>query len=129
MEREEHIKYWLESAKQDLEVAETLFQNRKYAWSLFILHLVLEKTIKAHYVKRHNELPPKIHNLVRLCEAAELEITEEQKIFLDEVNDFNLEIRYPDYKFEFYKKCDENFTKDYFDKIKEFYEWLLSQIE
>jgi len=33
-----------------------------------------------------------------------LELTEEQKYFLDEVNDFNLEIRYPDYKFEFYKK-------------------------
>lgn len=60
---------------------------------------------------------------------ANLELTEGQKVFLDEVNDFNLAIRYPDYKFEFYKKCTEDFTKQYFKGIKEFYKWLLSQIK
>jgi HEPN domain-containing protein len=129
MKKEEHINYWLKSAEHDLEVAETLFQNQKYDWCLFIAHLVLEKTLKAHFVKQYNKLPPKIHNLVRLAEMSNLELTEEQKIFLDEVNDFNLEIRYPDYKFEFYKKCTKEFTKQYFGKIKEFYQWLLSQIK
>jgi hypothetical protein len=37
--------------KQSLsDVAETLFQNEKYDWCLFIAHLVLEKTLKAFYV-------------------------------------------------------------------------------
>ncbi|MDL1956053.1 MAG: HEPN domain-containing protein [Candidatus Desulfofervidus auxilii] len=129
MKKEEHINYWLKSAEHDLEVAETLFQNEKFDWCLFIAHLVLEKTLKAYFVKQYNKLPPKIHNLVRLAEISGLELTEEQKLFLDEVNDFNLEIRYPDYKFEFYKKCTKEFTKKYFEKIKDFYKWLLSQIK
>lgn len=129
MKKEEHISYWLKSAEHDLEVADTLFQSKKYDWCLFIAHLVLEKVLKAYFVKRYNKLPPKIHNLIRLAEMANLELTEEQKVFLDEVNDFNLAIRYPDYKFEFYKKCTEDFTKQYFKGIKEFYKWLLSQIK
>ncbi|GAB6162313.1 HEPN domain-containing protein [Desulfothermus naphthae] len=129
MKKEEHISYWLKSAEHDLEVADTLFQSKKYDWCLFIAHLVLEKVLKAYFVKRYNKLPPKIHNLIRLAEMANLELTEGQKVFLDEVNDFNLAIRYPDYKFEFYKRCTEDFTKQYFKGIKEFYKWLLSQIK
>ena len=51
MKKEEHIGYWLKSAEHDLEVAETLFQNKKYDWCLFIAHLVLEKILKAYFVK------------------------------------------------------------------------------
>lgn len=36
MTSNEHIDYWLKSADHDLEVAETLFQNQKYDWCLFI---------------------------------------------------------------------------------------------
>ncbi|MBU1600083.1 HEPN domain-containing protein [bacterium] len=48
----EYIKYWLSSATHDMDVAETLFQNKKYDWCLFIGHLVLEKILKAFYVSR-----------------------------------------------------------------------------
>ncbi|SDN88407.1 HEPN domain-containing protein [Desulfonauticus submarinus] len=129
MKKRQHINYWIKSAEHDLEVADTLFQNKKYDWCLFIAHLVLEKILKAYFVKQYNKLPPKLHNLLRLAEMVDLELTEEQKLFLDEVNDFNLAIRYPDYKFSFYKKCTEDFTNYYFEKIKDFYKWLLSQIK
>ncbi len=129
MNKKEHIEYWLKSAQHDLDVAEALFQNQKYDWCLFIGHLVLEKTLKAYYVMQYNQLPPKTHNLVRLAEISNINLEEEQKLFLDEVNDFNLEIRYPDYKFNFYKKCTKEFTESYFERIKEFYQWLLSQIK
>ncbi len=125
-----HIEYWLKTAKHDLEVADTLFETGKYDWCLFVAHLVLEKTFKALFVKVHgNKLPPRIHNLVRLARLCKLELTEEQAIFLDKVNDFNLETRYPDYKFNFYDVCTYEFTKEYFQKIKEYYRWLISLIE
>ena len=54
-----------------------------------------------------------------MAEISGVELTEEKKLFLDEINDFNIEIRYPDYRFDFYKKCTEEFTRKYFDKIKE----------
>ncbi|HED08412.1 MAG TPA: HEPN domain-containing protein [Ignavibacteria bacterium] len=68
MTQEEHIKYWLDSAEHDLDTANTLFSSGKYDWCLFISHLVLEKLLKAFYVKNnHNKIPPKTHNLVRLA--------------------------------------------------------------
>ena len=106
MTKDEHIKYWLKSAEHDLNTAESLFLAGKYDWCLFVSHLVLEKTLKAIYVNvNENRVPPKIHNLVKLSEISLVNLEEEQKIFLDEVNDFNLETRYPDYKLEFYNRC------------------------
>jgi len=127
LEKKEHIKFWLESAEHDLETAESLFHSAKYDWCLFIGHLILEKVLKANYIaNNNNKFPPKIHNLVQLSEAALIILTEEQKIFLDEVNDFNLEVRYPAYKSEFYKLCTKEYCDKYFNKIKEFYQWLKS---
>jgi hypothetical protein len=78
--------------------------------------------------KQSEKIPPKTHNLVKLAEKSFLELTDDQKIFLDEVNDFNLEIRYPDYKKAFYLQCSRGYTTEYFNKIKEFYQWLRSRI-
>ena len=58
-----------------------------------------------------------------------IDLTEEKRIFFDEVNDFNLEARYPDYKNEFYNRCTKKFTEKYFKQIKEHYKWLKSLLE
>jgi len=130
MNIDDHIKYWLDSAEHDLKTAETLFSAGRYDWCLFIAHLVLEKTIKALYVQANqNALPPKTHNLVKLAESTSVVFTVEQKFFLDEVNDFNMEVRYPEHKREFYKTCTKDFTEKYFIEIKETCKWLRSQIK
>lgn len=130
MTKNEHIIYWLRGAEEDLSAAESLFLAEKYNWSLFIAHLVVEKMLKALFVlKNDNAIPPKTHNLVKLAEKSFLELSEETRIFLDEVNSFNLEARYPDYKNEFHKKCDRKFAETYLNKIKEHCNWLKSLIE
>ena len=130
MTKEEHIRYWLESAEHDLDTAETLINAGKFDWSLFIGHLVLEKSLKAIFVSvNENKVPPKIHNLVKLSELAGLNIDEDNRLFLDEVNDFNLEVRYPEYKNEFYRTCTEEYAKKYLKKIKEMFIWLKSRIK
>ena len=58
-----------------------------------------------------------------------LTLTIDQRIFLDEVNEFNIEARYPDYKQSFYKKCNEQYATGYFRKIEDFYTWLVSQLK
>ena len=128
MDIKQQIDYWLKSAEHDLDVAQTLFQNRKYDWCLFIGHLVIEKTLKAFYVRDKQEAPPWIHNLLRLAENTNLSFTEEQLVFLADVNDFNIESRYPDVKFTFYQTCTDEFTQEQFLKIKEMYQWLISQM-
>jgi len=130
MQKEEHINYWLKSAEHDLETAESLFKATRYDWCLFIGHLVLEKVLKALFVlKNENKVPPKTHNLLKLAELSVLDLSPDQKIFFAEVNDFNLEAGYPDYKLEFYRRCTKDFTENNFKKIKEYYQWLKSQIE
>jgi HEPN domain-containing protein len=127
MTKEEHINYWLESAEHDLETSDTLFEAGKYDWSLFIGHLVLEKLLKAVFVKNNgNKIPPKLHNLVRLAELSFIELNEDKKVLLDKINDFNLEVWYPEYKNELYKTCTKEFAKENLNHIKELYQWLIS---
>ena len=123
------IAYWINSANHDLDVAETLFQSGKYDWCLYIAHLVLEKTIKAFYVKNVGKLPPRIHDLVRLANMARIEFAEETLEFLDAANTFNISTRYPDEKLRFYKMCTYEFTKENFQRMKEIYKCLLKKIE
>lgn len=130
MTKEEHIKYWRESAQHDLESAEAIFNSGRYDWCLYVGHLALEKIIKAVFVEKNdNSIPPKIHNLVRLAELSRIVLNDEQKFFLDKVNDFNIQTRYPDYKLEFYKACDAEYAKENLAKIKEFYSWFKSLIK
>lgn len=124
-----YIEYWLSSSAHDLDAAETLFQNKKYDWCLFVGHLVIEKTLKAFYVRDNQESPPWIHDLVRLAEHTQLSLTEAQRQFLADINDFNIEARYPDIKQRFYQLCTKEFTQEQFSKIKEMRQWLLSQMK
>lgn len=125
---DKHIKYWVDSASHDLEVAESLFENAKYDWCLFIAHLVLEKTMKALYVQSKNDFPPRTHDLIRLSEIIGLDMDEDTMEFLDSVNTFNISTRYPDEKLRFYKLCTSDFATENFNRIKEIRNWLLKKI-
>ena len=129
MDKEQRIQYWVDAAARDLDAADTLFLNGKYGWCLFIGHLVIEKILKAFYVIEQESLPPKTHNLIRLAENTSLLLSDEQKQLLGEINRFNIETRYPDYKQEFYKLCTKEFAEEYFTKIKGLYKWLLDQMK
>jgi HEPN domain-containing protein len=129
MNSNEYINYWLKGAEHDLETAEALFRAKKYDWCLFLGHLVLEKTLKALWVKNNDyKVPPKTHNLVKLAEETALPITQTIKLQLFDINDFNIEARYPDYKLQFYKRCTKSFTARHFTAIKELYVWLKKQM-
>lgn len=82
MNTEEEIQYWINIAEQDIPVAQSLFDNGHYVYCLFIGHLILEKILKAHYVKDNKKTPPKTHNLVYLAKNSKLELTDNQFEFL-----------------------------------------------
>ena len=96
---------------------------------MFIGHLVVEKLLKAYYVKTVSDNPPWIHQLLRLAEKTDLSLTEEQKDDLLLVTTFNINVRYPDYKHEFYKKCTKEYAKTNIGKIKELRLCLKKQIQ
>lgn len=128
MEIKEHIEYWIKSAEHDWEVAESLFDNERFDWCLYIAHLVIEKILKAHYVKFNEDVPPRTHNLAIIALKTELVFTSEQLDSLDRITRFNLEARYPDEKFQFYKICTKEFAEENFKQIRDLYQWLKSTL-
>ena len=104
-----------------------LFEKGDYSWSLFIGHLVIEKLLKAWYVQQV-DIPPSIHDLVRLAEKAGLSLKEEQKDILDTISTFNLQARYDDYKMSFHRKCSREFTEKWINEIEDFREWIKGKL-
>jgi HEPN domain-containing protein len=128
MTKKEIIDYWVNSSDNDYKVMNSLLDKKHYVWALFIGHLVLEKLLKAYYVKAINIEVPYIHDLTKIAVLSNLTLSEEQKDFLDEVTTFNIKVRYPDYKNRFRRKATKEFTEQYLKKIKKFRSWLREQI-
>jgi HEPN domain-containing protein len=123
-----NIEYWITSAEDDWKVANHLFENGDYSYSLFFGHLTIEKILKAVYVSKHRGVPPFTHRLVDLAERSSLDLSGDQLDLLETATDFNMEARYPDEKFSFKKKCTKEFTENYFARIEEMKRWLLKRI-
>ncbi len=128
-DKDKTIRYWLDSSDEDYETMLVLFNNKRYSWSLFIGHLMIEKLLKAYYAQVKDEFPPFIHNLLRLAEMSNLNISEEQKIDLITITAFNIQGRYDDYKMSFQKKCTSEFTNKWIDKLKEIRLWIRELIK
>lgn len=94
---EKTIAHWRNGAMEALEAAEDLInQVHRFLFGLFFVHLALEKIIKAHIWRVKKEMPPRLHNLIRLAEVAELAVDENNRDILAEINEFNIEGRYSD---------------------------------
>lgn len=90
------IAHWQQGAQEDLEVARNLVLQGKIRHGLFFAHLALEKQLKSLVCKQTGQLAPPIHNLVRLAEKAGVSLRDEQLDLLADVNEFNIEGRYPE---------------------------------
>jgi len=48
---------------------------------------------------------------------------------MDEINTFNINGRYDDYKFKFLKKATYDYTENYYHQASILYVWLKQQLE
>ena len=118
------IKHWVETSDDDFNAMLILYNSKSYGWALFLGHISIEKLLKALFVKKRREHAPFTHNLYRLAELIELEMSDEYSDWLDEITSFNLNARYDDYKKEFYKLCTPDYAKDWIDRIKIIRTWI-----
>ena len=51
MDKASLIAHWVKSSKIDFRAMEHLFKKKDYTWALFIGHLVIEKLLKAYYIR------------------------------------------------------------------------------
>ncbi|NUO80115.1 HEPN domain-containing protein, partial [candidate division KSB1 bacterium] len=79
-------------ATDDWELVEDLFAgDRRNDWCLYHAHLVLEKTLKAFWVRDSEKRVPHIHKLVDLAKATRLELSDDQKQYLADIANFDIE--------------------------------------
>jgi HEPN domain-containing protein len=113
MTKQEHIIFWKQAALEDSDTIQVLFAGGRYMMCLFVCHLMIEKLLKAHWVKDNAEhVPPFTHNLELLHNQTHLGLALEDVANLRLINAWNIEGRYVDYKQNFYKLC----TRDYTEK-------------
>ena len=105
--------------------------RESFVWKegLFFGHLTIEKILKAIFTDKKDKTPPFSHNLVYLSEKADLELSDENLELLEEVSVFNLEARYPDDKFSYYKKSTLEFTENKLKQIEWLKKWLLQKLQ
>jgi len=123
------IEYWQKTAEHDYKTMTCLFKGKRYSDALFFGHIVLEKILKGLVVKETKKEAPYMHNLTKLAELSKCDLTEEEMNLLDEVNDFNIRSRYPEYKLQFYKQCDRKYAKNYLDEIIKLYKKLCQKLK
>lgn len=98
--------------------------NGRFPYCLFMCHLAIEKLLKALIVAQTHNHAPYTHNLIELATKSGKEFSGAQKKLLAELNEFNLEARYPDWKRVFYKTATQEFASNYLAQTKELFIWL-----
>lgn len=129
MTREEKVQYWLDIAIEDLDLAEFLFAGRRWLYSAFMCHQVIEKMLKAYWTATCDEVPPYIHEHKRLSELCGLyeQMSEEQRYFLEEIRPMNIEARYPDYKRSIANSLNEDKISRIVEQTKQLQQWILQE--
>ena len=93
--------------------------------ALFFAHLAIEKVLKAHVSRKTADVPPRIHNLVRLAELAGLALDVERADFLRRFNLYQLEGRYPETS---EATLDAETASERLTSAKEAIEWLTARL-
>jgi len=121
------VKYWYDLALEDIDVAQGLLGIDKTLYAGFICHLSVEKALKAR-IESIGETPIKIHNLIRLAELGNLEMSEKQLGLLQRLNPLQIEARYPAYKQAIADILSKEDCTDLIAQAKEVISWIEKQL-
>jgi HEPN domain-containing protein len=122
---QKQIYYWIDGAENDIVTAEILIRERRSLHGWFFCHLVIEKALKAHYVKVFGEVATRSHNLNYLSEKTGLELDDATQIFLGILMKYQLQGCYPDYSPVIPEQIRVN---EYFNKTKDLLQWLKGKL-
>jgi len=125
MDAGKQIEFWKTSGDEDFAASKALLEKGHLRHCLFFAHLAVEKMLKAHVTRQTKDIPPRIHNLIRLTEIACLTLDAEQEEFLREFGVYQLEGRYPDSE---QIPLEKDFVRSEISKAEEIIKWLKNQL-
>ena len=123
------FEYWRDIAQEDLDVAEDLFKTKRWLYVAFMCHQAIEKTLKAFWNATREDEPPYVHNHRRLAEGAGIysQMSDEQRRFLGEISNMNIQARYPDYKNSIASSLNEQKCRNIINETKQMLQWILQK--
>jgi len=129
-ELEDKVKYWLELARYDMDSARVMFNGGKYVYVGFMCHQTIEKALKAYYTSYHDDIPPYIHNLIRLSELSDLlsVYDDKQRQTVLSLNPLNIEARYPTRKKELELLLTNAYCKTLIIDTEELLQWIENKL-
>jgi HEPN domain-containing protein len=92
---EKDVRAWVDASRYDLQTAKALLVSRRYIYVLFMCQQAMEKLLKAVITARTAQFPPRVHSLVRLAELAALDLSQEERSFLERLSFYYIQSRYP----------------------------------
>lgn len=98
MTRDEKVKYWLDIADGDLEVAEDLYKTQRW-----------------------------LYGLAEGCGLYE-QMSEDQKDFINAISTYNIQARYPEYKNQLAQILNQNQCRYIIDTTKELQSWIKNKL-
>ena len=120
-------KEWLKQANYDMDTADAMFSSGRYFYAVFMCHLSIEKSLKGLYSKVSGEIPPKIHNLLRLLNKTGKKPEQKTEKFIIKLNTASVATRYPDDLARMQANYTEDVTKEIITKSKEVLQWVKTQ--
>jgi HEPN domain-containing protein len=119
---EQQLKYdeWFFQSDYDLETAYHMLQTGRNVYCIFMCHLSLEKALKGLFIKRLNQIPPKIHNLLYFVEKLMLEPEETYLDFLVSTNRMSIATRYA----EDMRSYDKTLLARTYQQTKTIQQWI-----
>ena len=121
----EAIQAWKSSAIEDMKLGEDLLERGKNAHSLFFLHLAIEKIVKGVHQHLKHEPSLFIHDLYKLALRAGIEVSEQEKLELDEISTFNVAARDDIFKLRLHEKATPEYAKNWMESGKRLFEKFL----
>jgi len=117
---------WVEKAKYDIDTAKAMLDTGRLVYVLFCCQQAVEKMLKAIVAKRTNEMPPRTHNLGRLADLANLNLSEESATFFRSLTVYYAQTRYPDQVERLGKGIGREKAEKIYSQTQEVLEWLSS---
>ena len=95
---EHQLKYeeWFLQSDYDLEAAQYMLQGGRNVYCIFMCHLSLEKALKGLFIKRLNQIPPKLHALMYFVNKIQLALSDENLLFIKKMDSLSVPTRYPE---------------------------------
>jgi len=104
-----------------------MLQSGRNVYCIFMCHLSLEKALKGLFIKRLNEFPPKLHDLIYFVNRTSLSPEKTDLNFLMWLNRMGIITRYPEDLRNMIALFTQEQTSNVYEQTKTIQQWIKQQ--